>query len=60
MKITDKTGDYDFELVKSVSGAKLKGKTVTVNKNRYQNAKLVSKKNWFKRKKISGETLNTN
>ncbi|MCJ7935725.1 MAG: GLPGLI family protein [Chryseobacterium sp.] len=44
VKITDKTGDYDFELVKSVSSAKLKGKIITVNKRHYQNAKLVTKK----------------
>lgn len=44
VKITDKTEDYDFELVKSVSSAKLKGKIITVNKRHYQNAKLVTKK----------------
>lgn len=44
VKITDKTGDYDFELVKSVSSAKLKGKIITINKRHYQNAKLVTKK----------------
>ncbi|WP_449398886.1 GLPGLI family protein [Chryseobacterium wanjuense] len=45
VKITDKTGDYDFELVKSVPSAKLKGKTITINKSHYQNAKLITKKN---------------
>ncbi|OCA76353.1 hypothetical protein BBI01_06570 [Chryseobacterium artocarpi] len=44
VKITDKTGDYDFELVKSVSSDKLKGKIITVNARHYQNAKLVTKK----------------
>jgi GLPGLI family protein len=44
VKITDKTGDYDFELVKSVPSSKLKRKTITVNKARFQNAKLVTKK----------------
>ncbi len=44
VKITDKTGDYDFELVKSVSSAKLKGRIITINKRHYQNAKLVTKK----------------
>lgn len=44
VKITDKTGDYDFELVKSVSSSNLKGKTVTINKMYYQNPKLVTKK----------------
>lgn len=44
VKITDKTGDYDFELVKSVSSSNLKGKLVRINKARYHNAKLVTKK----------------
>lgn len=44
VKITDETGDYDFELVKSVSSSNLKGKMITVNKRHYQNAKLVTKK----------------
>ncbi|WP_265131516.1 GLPGLI family protein [Chryseobacterium oranimense] len=43
VKITDKTGDYDFELVKSVSSSKLKGKVVRINEARYHNAKLVTK-----------------
>ena len=44
IKLTDKTGDYDFEMVKSVSSKDLKGKIITLNKARYQNAKLVTKK----------------
>ncbi|MCS3869976.1 GLPGLI family protein [Chryseobacterium ginsenosidimutans] len=44
VKITDKTGDYDFELVKSISSSKLKGKMTTVSERYYQNAKLVTKK----------------
>ncbi|WP_312083775.1 GLPGLI family protein [Epilithonimonas hominis] len=44
VKITDKTGDYDFELVKSEPSSKLKGKVVTVNKARYENPKIVTKK----------------
>lgn len=44
VKITDNTGDYDFELVKSVSLAKLKGKRIKVSKDKYQDAKLVTKK----------------
>lgn len=44
VKITDKTRDYDFELVKSVSSSNLKGKLVRMNKARYHNAKLVTKK----------------
>lgn len=44
VKITDKTEDYDFELVKSVSSYNLKGKLVRINKARYHNAKLVTKK----------------
>lgn len=44
VKIIDKAGDYDFELVKSVPSTKLKGKIITVKKARYENAKLVTKK----------------
>ncbi|OCA76354.1 hypothetical protein BBI01_06575 [Chryseobacterium artocarpi] len=44
VKITDKTGDYDYELVKAVSSSKLKGQTITVKKARYQGAKLVTQK----------------
>lgn len=44
VKITDKTGDYDFELVKSVPNLNLKGKVVNVTRRHYQNAKLVTKK----------------
>ncbi|WP_160138726.1 GLPGLI family protein [Chryseobacterium sp. c4a] len=44
VKITDKTGDYDYELVKAVSSSKLRGKTITINKARYQGAKLVTQK----------------
>jgi GLPGLI family protein len=44
VKITYKTEDYDFELVKSVSSYNLKGKLVRINKARYHNAKLVTKK----------------
>lgn len=38
IKITDEKGDYDFELVKSLPNSKLKGKIVTINKNRYTDA----------------------
>lgn len=44
VKITDKTGDYDFELVKSMPNSNLKGKLVTVSDRHFQNAKLVTKK----------------
>lgn len=44
VKITDKTGDYDFELVKSSSRSNVKGKMITINKRHYQNAKLITKK----------------
>ncbi|MCX8525874.1 hypothetical protein OF897_18325 [Chryseobacterium formosus] len=43
MKITDRTGDYDFELIKSVSNSNLKGKLVRVSNARYQNIKIVTK-----------------
>lgn len=38
VKITDDQGDYDFELVKSVSDSKLKGKLITIRKSRYNDA----------------------
>lgn len=39
VKISDKTGDYDYELVKSVSTDNLRGMISRVNKLRYENAK---------------------
>lgn len=39
IKITDDKGEYDFELVKSVSRNHLKGKISNVSKLRYENAK---------------------
>ncbi len=38
IKITDDKGDFDFELVKSVSGSTLKGKLINIKKSRYTNA----------------------
>lgn len=38
VKITDDKGDFDFELVKSVPTSKLKGKLITIRKNRYTDA----------------------
>nr|WP_314495966.1 GLPGLI family protein [uncultured Chryseobacterium sp.] len=38
VKITDDQRDYDFELVKSVSDSKLKGKLITIRKSRYNDA----------------------
>jgi GLPGLI family protein len=38
VKITDDKGDFDFELVKSVHTSKLKGKLITIRKNRYTDA----------------------
>lgn len=38
IKITDEKGDYDFELVKSSSNSKMKGKLITLNKARYTGA----------------------
>ncbi|MDQ8140865.1 hypothetical protein [Chryseobacterium sp. CFS15] len=35
VKITDDKGDFDFELIKSVSDSKLKGKFVNIKKSRY-------------------------
>lgn len=38
IKITDNKGDYDFELIKSIPGFKLKGKLININENRYNQA----------------------
>ncbi|AZA74460.1 GLPGLI family protein [Chryseobacterium indoltheticum] len=38
IKITDDKGDFDFELVKSVSDSKLKGKLFNIKKSRYTEA----------------------
>ncbi|MGH1516419.1 GLPGLI family protein [Chryseobacterium sp. JK1] len=38
VKISDDKGDYDFELVKSISDSKLKGKLITIRKSRYTEA----------------------
>ena len=38
VKITDETGDYDFELVKAVSDSQLKGKVINIKKSRYTEA----------------------
>lgn len=38
IKITDDKGDWDFELVKSVSDSKLKGKLINIKKSRYTEA----------------------
>ncbi|MFC3160143.1 GLPGLI family protein [Chryseobacterium arachidis] len=38
IKITDDKGEFDFELVKSIPTAKLKGKLITVKKSRYTEA----------------------
>lgn len=38
IKITDDKGEFDFELVKSVSGSKLKGRLITIKKSRYTEA----------------------
>lgn len=38
IKISDQSGDYDFELVKSIPNSQLKGKMLTIEKRRYENA----------------------
>ncbi|MFZ4927490.1 GLPGLI family protein [Chryseobacterium sp. Mn2064] len=38
VKITDETGDYDFELIKAVSDSQLKGKVINIKKSRYTEA----------------------
>ena len=38
IKISDQSGDYDFELVKSIPSSQLKGKMLAIEKRRYENA----------------------
>lgn len=38
VKITDEKGDYDFELIKSVSNSELKGRSVNISERRYSEA----------------------
>ncbi|OPC56801.1 GLPGLI family protein [Elizabethkingia bruuniana] len=38
IKISDQSGDYDFELVKSIPNSQLKGKMLAIEKRRYENA----------------------
>ncbi|SHG14036.1 GLPGLI family protein [Chryseobacterium vrystaatense] len=38
IKITDEKGEYDFELVKSVSNSGLKGRVIEIKKSRYNEA----------------------
>lgn len=57
VKITDSTGDYDFELVKSVPSSKMNGKLVSINKLRYENAKLVTKEEFNQAKKNAKDNI---
>ncbi|WP_313032368.1 GLPGLI family protein [Soonwooa sp.] len=50
VKITDKAGDYDFELVKSTPNIKLKGKIIGINKRHYNKAKQVTQKEMLQAK----------
>ncbi|MCY1663175.1 GLPGLI family protein [Chryseobacterium sp. SL1] len=43
IKITDDKGDYDFELVRSVSNSKLKDRLVNIYENRYTNSTETTK-----------------
>ncbi len=43
IKITDNKGDYDFELVRSVSNSKLKDRLVNIYENRYTNSTVRTK-----------------
>ncbi|MBE4950730.1 GLPGLI family protein [Chryseobacterium culicis] len=43
IKITDEKGDYDFELVKSVSNTDLKGRLINIYENRYTNSTVTTK-----------------
>ncbi len=44
VKIADKKGDYDFELVKVTPSSAMKGKVITIDKSHYENSKLVTKR----------------
>lgn len=57
IKISDLSGDYDFELVKSVSNDKLKDKVVSIKKSRYENAKETTPNELQKVKKNFTENL---
>jgi len=57
IKISDQSGDYDFELVKSVSSNKLQGKFPTINKRRYEGAKETTAAGLQKAKKNFNENL---
>ncbi|WP_417428517.1 GLPGLI family protein [Halpernia sp.] len=57
VKITDKQEDYDFELVKSIPSSVLKGKTIEIDKSRYENSKVVTKNELFKAKEDFRENL---
>ncbi|SFH81976.1 GLPGLI family protein [Halpernia frigidisoli] len=50
VKITDRTGDYDFELVRSIPSSKLKGKLVSVSGIYYKNAKITTSKDLIEAK----------
>lgn len=51
IKITDETGDYDFELIKSVSSKNLKGKIIDYKLINYNNSKEVKKEEFVKAKR---------
>lgn len=42
IKISDQSGDYDFELVKSIPSSQLKGKMLAIEKRRYENANITT------------------
>lgn len=50
IKITDETGDYDFELIKSVSSKNLKGKIIDHKLINYNSSKEVKKEEFVKAK----------
>jgi len=57
VKITDKKGDYDFELVKSTPSYAMKGKVITIDKYYYENSKLVTKREFLKAKEKDEENM---
>ncbi|SUX46532.1 GLPGLI family protein [Chryseobacterium indoltheticum] len=57
VKISDNTGDYSFELIKSTSNFVMKGKIIKINKSRYVNSTLVTKQELKKANEVFRENL---
>ncbi|WP_439480273.1 GLPGLI family protein [Chryseobacterium aquaticum] len=59
VKITDKKGDYDFELVKSLPTSSMRRKIITIDKSRYENSTLVTKNELDKAKENFNNNLSS-